>query len=148
MRAEVLDAHLIVRAAAAAGRVLVERTGWVSLVRQPLGTHSSLTVLSGKSRRVSPRASVASCTAAKHSLSAALRWPLGQAATGTGLAAATTRESRDHPEAREQFVPSQLHLFERLAHARLSPRSHTTSCAVVAACGDGELAGELAGAKV
>tara|TARA_B100000795_G_scaffold21476_1_gene14303 strand:- start:492 stop:641 length:150 start_codon:yes stop_codon:yes gene_type:complete len=38
-----------------------------------------------------------------------------------GLAAARTRESRDHPEAREQFVPNQLHLFERSAHASFSP---------------------------
>eukprot|EP00964_Phaeocystis_antarctica_P126506 scaffold90180_cov75-Phaeocystis_antarctica.AAC.4 len=48
---------------------------------QPLGTHPSdpaSTTLTRWPCKSSPSACVASCTAAKHSLSAALRWPSGQ----------------------------------------------------------------------
>ena len=65
---------------------------------QPAGTHPSAptsTTLRSWCPKVSPVDSIASCTAATHSLSAALRWPSGQPANCPG--ASWTRGSRVQP---------------------------------------------------
>eukprot|EP00964_Phaeocystis_antarctica_P071718 scaffold43811_cov62-Phaeocystis_antarctica.AAC.7 len=70
----------------------------------PLGTPLTLTRLDslpiGK-----PSACAASCTAAKHSLSAALRWPSGQPVNCPNEGLSATRESSAQPVASEDSTP-------------------------------------------